>query len=51
MVDETRNLIGECLAGYTAQGLQLDFENNNFVDEFRERMKSQCRETSVHLEI
>ena len=51
MVDETKNLIGECLARYTAQGLQLDFENNNLLDEFRERMKSQCRETSVHLEI
>ena len=51
MIDETENLIGECLTLYTVQGLQLDLENNNLLDDFRERMKFQCLETSVHLEI
>ena len=51
MTDETENLIGECLTRCTVQGLQLDFENNNLLDEFRERMKFRCQETNVHLEI
>ena len=51
MIEETENLIGECLTRYTVQGLQLDFENNNLLDDFPERMKSQCLETCVHLEI
>ena len=51
MIEDTENLFGQCLARFADQCLMLDFENNNFLDEFRERMKSQCLGTCVHLEI